>query len=90
MRYKSSVAIPDFLPMGPQSVSFNPRSMAIQSLKVSAYLRNNRMCIVIQLGVLSAVLILECSSHQTGIAVTQCYKSEGRWFDPSWYQWIFH
>jgi len=19
-----------------------------------------------------------------------CYKSEGRWFDPSWYQWIFH
>ena len=18
------------------------------------------------------------------------YKSEGRWFDPSWYQWIFH
>ena len=18
-----------------------------------------------------------------------CYKSEGRWFDPSWYQWIF-
>ena len=19
-----------------------------------------------------------------------CYKSEGRWFDPSWYQWIFY
>jgi len=19
-----------------------------------------------------------------------CYKSGGRWFDPSWYQWIFH
>ena len=19
-----------------------------------------------------------------------CYKSEGRWFDPSWSQWIFH
>ena len=19
-----------------------------------------------------------------------CYKSEGRWFDRSWYQWIFH
>ena len=19
-----------------------------------------------------------------------CYKSEGRWFDPSWFQWIFH
>ena len=19
-----------------------------------------------------------------------CYKLEGRWFDPSWFQWIFH
>ena len=19
-----------------------------------------------------------------------CYKSEGRWFDPRWCQWIFH
>ena len=19
-----------------------------------------------------------------------CYKSEGRWFDPSWFQWIFY
>jgi len=19
-----------------------------------------------------------------------CYKSEGRWLDPSWCQWIFH
>ena len=19
-----------------------------------------------------------------------CYKSESHWFDPSWYQWIFH
>ena len=19
-----------------------------------------------------------------------CYKSEGCWFDPSWYQWIFY
>jgi len=19
-----------------------------------------------------------------------CYNSEGRWFDPSWCQWIFH
>ena len=19
-----------------------------------------------------------------------CYKSEGRWFGPSWCQWIFH
>jgi len=57
--------------------------MAIQSVKVSAYLPNNRMCIVLKLGVLSALLILECSSHQTGTAVAQYHISEGRWFDPS-------
>ena len=24
------------------------------------------------------------------VAKVLCYKSEGRWFDPSWCQWIFH
>jgi len=24
------------------------------------------------------------------VAKVLCYKSEGRWLDPSWYQWIFH
>ena len=24
-----------------------------------------------------------------GTAVAQCYKSEGRWFDPSWCHWNF-
>jgi len=23
------------------------------------------------------------------VAKVLCYKSEGRWFDPSWCQWIF-
>jgi len=25
-----------------------------------------------------------------GRTVVLCYKSEDRWFDPSWYEWIFH
>ena len=30
--------------------------------------------------------------HLSGITVVKvlCYKSEGRWFDPSWCQWVFH
>jgi len=24
------------------------------------------------------------------VVKVQCYKTEGRWFDPSWCQWIFH
>jgi len=24
------------------------------------------------------------------VVKVQCYKSEGRWFDPSWCQWIFY
>jgi len=27
--------------------------------------------------------------HSTVVKVL-CYKSEGRWFDPSWCQWIFY
>jgi len=30
---------------------------------------------------------LPCSMGRGG---PRCYKSEGRWFDPSWCQWIFH
>jgi len=26
----------------------------------------------------------------TAVAQVLCYKSEGRWFDPSWCQWVFH
>ena len=29
------------------------------------------------------------STFSMGTAVL-CYKSEGPWFDPSWYHWIFH
>ena len=29
--------------------------------------------------------------HRSGTVVkVLCYKSEGRWFYPSWCQWIFH
>ena len=28
--------------------------------------------------------------HDSTVLKVLCYKSEGRWFDPSWCQWIFH
>ena len=28
--------------------------------------------------------------HGGAVVKVLCYKSEGRWFDPSWCQWIFH
>jgi len=40
-------------------------------------------------------MLLEISRGSTtvrGSTVVKvlCYNSEGRWFDPSWCQWIFH
>jgi len=41
--------------------------------------------------------ILEILATQKGLGArgssvvkVLCYKSEGRWFDPSWCQWILH
>ena len=32
-----------------------------------------------------------CIGDRGGTVVkVLCYKSESRWFDPSWCQWIFH
>jgi len=32
-----------------------------------------------------------CSGDRGSTVVkVLCYKSEGRWFDPTWCQWIFH
>ena len=28
--------------------------------------------------------------HGSTVVKVLCYKSEGRWFDPRWCQWIFH
>ena len=28
--------------------------------------------------------------HGSTVVKVLCYKSKGRWFDPSWCQWIFH
>ena len=28
--------------------------------------------------------------HGSTVVKVLCCKSEGRWFDPSWCQWIFH
>jgi hypothetical protein len=35
-------------------------------------------------------LYLSTFKGDRGGTVVLCYKSEGRWFDPSWYHWIFH
>ena len=33
----------------------------------------------------------KCTGDRGGTVVNVlCYKSEGRWFDPSWCHWIFH
>ena len=43
-------------------------------------------------GVDSASNINEYQEYFLGVKAAKvlCYKSEGRWFDPSWSQWIFH
>ena len=36
-------------------------------------------------------ILVECIGDRGSTVVKAlCYKSEGRWFDPSWCQWIFH
>ena len=31
-----------------------------------------------------------CGDRGSTVVNVLCYKSEGRWFDPSWCHWIFH
>jgi len=33
---------------------------------------------------------LEIGDHGNTVVKVLCYNSEGRWFDPTWCQWIFH
>ena len=33
---------------------------------------------------------LSLADRSSSVVKVLCYKSEGRWFDPSWCQWIFH
>jgi len=33
---------------------------------------------------------VRCGDRGSTVVKVLCYKSEGRWFDPSWCQWIFH
>ena len=32
----------------------------------------------------------ELGDRGSTVVKVLCYKSEGRWFDPSWCHWIFH
>ena len=34
--------------------------------------------------------LLEYGDRGSTVVKVLCYKSVGRWFDPSWCQWIFH
>ena len=35
-------------------------------------------------------LIFRSGDRGDTVVKVLCYKSEGRWLDPSWCQWIFH
>ena len=55
---------------------------------VFMYLHNNhcqRATAHLQLNIL-----LLLGDRGSTVVEVLCYKSEGRWFDPSWRQWIFH
>ena len=43
----------------------------------------------INLNFVQLVAVREGDRGRT-VAKVLCYKSEGRWYDPSWCQWIFH
>ena len=34
-------------------------------------------------------VLMECGDRCITVVEVLCYKSEGRWFDPSWCHWIF-
>ena len=38
----------------------------------------------------SKVLGLNTGDRGRTVVKVLCYKSEGRWFDSSWCQWVFH
>ena len=38
----------------------------------------------------ASLLLLNVLHYGSTVVKALCYKSEGRWFDPSWCQWIFH
>jgi len=48
------------------------------------YLYRVKMCILI-----SSTVLSEVADRGSTVVKMLCYKSEGRWFDPSWCQWIF-
>jgi len=43
----------------------------------------------LQLPIIRMIMLQRGDRGRTVVKVL-CYKSEGRWFDPSWWQWIFH
>ena len=36
------------------------------------------------------LVLISIGDRGSTVVKVLCYKSEGRWFDPRWCQWIFH
>jgi len=63
------------------STGIRPRTFqpVVQSIYRLSYWAHNFQCYVAVIG-----------DRGSTVVKVLCYKSEGRWFDPSWFQWIFH
>ena len=76
---------------------FKLRSRIVQrNTNCSLYLCKTRstLCTTVSRVLLLMIISIDIL-HDTGdrgstVVNVLCHKSEGRWLDPSWYQWIFH
>ena len=59
--------------------TWNRKVIYLQTLKYKETLRGAYVRITLNMG-----------DRGNTVVKVLCYKSEGRWFDPSWCQWIFH
>ena len=62
------------------------RYASMTVLVVQSYQTQNVYVFYILKRILNNMLLVRDSS----VVKVLCYKSEGRWFDPSWCQWVFH
>ena len=56
---------------------------------LNLYKRHNKNYKSLNMGLLPSCY-LSLGDRGSTVLKVLCYKSEGRWFDPSWCQWIFH
>ena len=63
--------------------------------EVKTYSHKSKHCItrtiyIVHMCVHTYIPTYVCGDHGGTVVKMLCYKSEGRWFDPSWCHWIFH